>query len=347
VKSAPTWEKEMPPPKSAEDKKFMEYQSQLMKYYIYGKNIEHAPSIKMSAWTAFDAAALNFFFVPVSSLDEIFPSSYLPTNEDERMKNFLIPLLDDQITEESLRGAQWYAKTQPYSLQRKILYDIHFLLKQDEQMLPTFEKIKEDKLERYTDNLFRDVVAMVGYADDTISPFTLAEEEPFKTTLGDQKYTGKVEFVIKKDKLALVFAWIENKRMQFTKPFLDTFAQKVAETISVAMNNYNPTGGSPSFQDQEVFGISVRHHFFTFWHAVIPASYLFRISETTEGLDLGHFVKLKCYPQSAYGLDICDPKEREHIFRVLIGLQNYLADKPRIGFWKSVKEESKKKEIEN
>ncbi len=40
------------------------------------------------------------------------------------MKNFLMPLLDDQITEESLRGAQWYAKTQPYSLQRKILSDV-------------------------------------------------------------------------------------------------------------------------------------------------------------------------------------------------------------------------------
>jgi hypothetical protein len=135
--------------------------------------------------------------------------------------------------------------------------------------------------------------------------------------------------------------------MQFTKPFLDIFAQKVAETISVAMNNYNPTEGLPSFQDQKVFGISVCHHFFIFWHAIIPASYLFQISETTERLDLGYFVKLKCYLQSTYGLDICDPKEYEHIFRVLIDLQNYLADKSCIGFWKSVKEESKKKEIEN
>jgi hypothetical protein len=36
-----------------------------------------------------------------------------------------------------------------------------------------------------------------------------SEEKPFKIMLGDQIYTGKVEFVIKKDKLALVFAWIE------------------------------------------------------------------------------------------------------------------------------------------
>jgi uncharacterized membrane protein YkvA (DUF1232 family) len=41
-------------------------------------------------------------------------------------------------------------------------------------MLLTFEKIKENKLERYTDNLFQDVIAMVGYTDDIISPFILA-----------------------------------------------------------------------------------------------------------------------------------------------------------------------------
>ena len=129
-----------------------------------------------------------------------------------------------------------------------------------------------------------------------------------------------------------------------SKTFQDCFAQKVAETVSVAVNNFLPNG-TPCLLDQEVFGIAVCHHFFTFWHAVVPASYLNQISKTTEALNIRHFVKLKCYPQSTFGLDICDPKECKEIFKVMIGLQSYLMDKPFIGNWLKV-EESKEEDEE-
>jgi hypothetical protein len=47
--------------------------------------------------------------------------------------------------------------------------------------------------------------------------------------------------------------------------FSKSCAQKVAEAISVALLNYSPSGIT-SKKDQEVFGVGVRHRYFTFYH---------------------------------------------------------------------------------
>src|SRR4051812_11341686 len=96
-------------------------------------------SISMSNWQIADAAAMNFFFVSVSSIDAIFPSSFLPRDDDLSKEiseyrlimpglKHLFSLLDQNITEDSLRGGNWYGKTEPSSLQRMLLAQVSFQL---------------------------------------------------------------------------------------------------------------------------------------------------------------------------------------------------------------------------
>lgn len=101
------------------------------------------------------------------------------------------------------------------------------------------------------------------------------------TIMGKVEFTAKPEFRIVRalDPLTSpVYAWGEvlkyllaplfnllfkDKRLQLPtlKSFPSTVAQKVAEGIATAMNN---RGASKT---QEVFGIGVRHTYFSFWHA--------------------------------------------------------------------------------
>lgn len=96
-------------------------------------------------------------------------------------------------------------------------------------------------------------------------------------------------------------------------------AQCACETICVALNNYNLREG-----DQEVFGIGVRHRYFTFWHAYLEDSYLQTLKLAPNDLKPNDLAVLKQYPISQYGLDICKPTERLIIVQQILSLFKYV-----------------------
>jgi hypothetical protein len=61
----------------------------------------------------------------------------------------------------------------------------------------------------------------------------------------------------------------KDKRLLFQQGavsgFAKSIAQKAAETISVALRNFKQ-GGMIVDKDQEVFGVAVRHRYFSFYH---------------------------------------------------------------------------------
>jgi len=121
---------------------------------------------------------------------------------------------------------------------------------------------------------------------------------------------------------------LQDKR--FTANFRIGIPQKVAETLAIATMNYQRDGCA-----QEVFGIGVRHHYFTFWHTVFPASYLDKIiAYGTTAIAKDDFAVTKFYPTSNFGLDFCDPKDRKEIISHIVSLKNYLKDTPKIGTYK-------------
>lgn len=56
--------------------------------------------------------------------------------------------------------------------------------------------------------------------------------------------------------------------------FADTVAQKAAEALAIATRNF-VRGNERS---HEVFGIGIRHFYFTFWHATFSHEYLRSVS---------------------------------------------------------------------
>jgi hypothetical protein len=144
----------------------------------------------------------------------------------------------------------------------------------------------------------------------------------------------------------------------------DTIAQKAAESLAVALNAFD-MGGITTDLDQEVFGVGVRHRFFSFWHTgvfyfhfpfpfhcpftflsflflflfcananifiVFPADYLSRVSVNAGNLEAEHFTWMKAYPVSVLGLDICDPQQRLKIFQGFVAIRDYVQAGVRIG----------------
>eukprot|EP01111_Echinosteliopsis_oligospora_P005321 TRINITY_DN18603_c0_g1_i1.p1 TRINITY_DN18603_c0_g1~~TRINITY_DN18603_c0_g1_i1.p1 ORF type:complete len:100 (-),score=11.42 TRINITY_DN18603_c0_g1_i1:70-369(-) len=92
----------------------------------------------------------------------------------------------------------------------------------------------------------------------------------------------------------------------------------MAEGLAVA--NYNAFEDT----DQQVFGICVRHRYFTFWSGFFPAVYLDTVRKDPNKLaDASHYAIMKCYPASNFGLDFCDPNDREIIFRAIMRIKKY------------------------
>lgn len=63
-------------------------------------------------------------------------------------------------------------------------------------------------------------------------------------------------------------------------------AQHMAENLALADNNFV----SDDPEDQEVFGICVRHRFFTFWHGLFSKEYLQVIRKTPAKLQVWFFL---------------------------------------------------------
>lgn len=64
------------------------------------------------------------------------------------------------------------------------------------------------------------------------------------------------------------YQFLQDKRLK-TKGPQGMLAQRVAEALAFADTNFDGNG-----DDQEVFGICVRHRYFTFWHGYFPKAYL-------------------------------------------------------------------------
>ncbi len=77
----------------------------------------------------------------------------------------------------------------------------------------------------------------------------------------------------------------------------NTVAQHIGESLAFADTNFN--AGDPD--DQEVFGICVRHRFFTFWHGIFPKEYLEAFRATPAKLKVCFLQLLKCNSNTILG----------------------------------------------
>jgi hypothetical protein len=106
----------------------------------------------------------------------------------------------------------------------------------------------------------------------------------------------------------------------------------LGEFLTLGLANWT-LGGGESGMAQEVFGIGVRHRYFTFWHSELSNDYLKQVSKKPENLTAA--TVMKCWPISLFGLDICNPTDRQQIVFSLYTLNEYLVNGPKkVGEWK-------------
>jgi len=182
-----------------------------------------------------------------------------------------------------------------------------------------------DLLESYTDDLYESFIHCFGI--DNFKSKLISEPQPIKKLqIGKQLIEIRFDRNILKKNNIFIFCFEESKRLE-PGAFKWSISQKIAEAITVAQYNYL----DGSVKDQEVFGIGVRHTFFTFYHAFFPADVLQKFT-IGKDLDQNEIIKMKFYPNNSYGLDISDPKERDIIIEMFLTLINYIqSGKCKIG----------------
>jgi len=153
--------------------------------------------------------------------------------------------------------------------------------------------------------------------------------------LGDATMTAKNEFqIVGPDLYSMpLYAWSKDKSylLNNNTSFVETIAQKAAETIAFGLQNRKAS----SDQSQEVFGLGVRHYYFSFWHAWMPAQYLEQLHTAPTGLTADNFAWLKSYPVSEFGLDFCNPVQRLEIVCLSVGILDYVqSGSAKIGAYK-------------
>jgi hypothetical protein len=273
-----------------------------------------------SKWTREMMIALQIYLVPMEDHTKVVPVAFYPTEEDV-VKRYGKLIFDSSVDANYIKNDEMIAKLPDKSL--RVLFSKAQILmkKREESALEDPDKLKgEDKPEKYSDALLRSLFEFLGVDDCAITDLVMKEEEYLLTNMGNVTFTSKTEFQIVKRKdiyHSPVYAWGEDKKLYLPtlSSFPNTVAQKAAESLAVAKKNFITR------KPQEVFGIGVRHRFFTFWHAVFPAEYLDRLGGSLRREDI---VWLKVFPVSEFGYDFCVPAERMKIIRMIVAIIDYL-----------------------
>jgi len=139
-------------------------------------------------------------------------------------------------------------------------------------------------------------------------------------SFGEYEYQAQAEFGFTLQKYfgqdsAFAFAFVEDKRLKTKGPH-----PIIAEALAFADTNFDQDK-----EDQQIFGLCVRHRYFTFWHGFFPKAYLNCIRHSPHDLkENHHFALVKCFPESNYGLDICNSEDRALIVRGILRLFKYI-----------------------
>jgi len=281
-------------------------------------------------WTKQSMIALQIYLVPCVDPTKVIPVDFIPSIPDIR-KQFGDTICNQSIDAKFMLDDAKIAQFK--GVQNKLLRMV--LMKAQKVIMTRPDKTSsedeltlndENKVEKYSDALLRSVLEYLGVDDVEETELQLKEEETLTTKMGTASFTARPEFQILKRGGAAkffsspIYCWGEDKRLVLStlKSFPDTVAQKAAESLAVASHNYIVK------KPQEVFGIGVRHRYFSFWHAVFPSTYLEKIGDNPTSLGANDFVWLKLYPVSEFGLDFCHPGQREEIMRLLVGIIAYV-----------------------
>lgn len=134
------------------------------------------------------------------------------------------------------------------------------------------------------DALLRSLLEYLGVGDSKLTTLKLREEETLEVKMGNATMTARNEFqLVNKNIYATpLYAWVEDKSylLKDNTAFIETVAQKAAEAIVIGLFNRKAS----SDQSQEVFGLGLRHRYFSFWHSWMPAHYLAQLHKAPTGL---------------------------------------------------------------
>jgi len=269
------------------------------------------PGQAPSKWSIEVVYGLRVFFHPTDDVDKVLPKEFEPTAAE------LVPYhaLFDSNWDESffVDPSRWNGITD--KALRILLSKINTLF------LGGSDLASQDKAE--TDAMFRSLVDYLGVGDPGATQVILEENLNLITKLGKYEYNTKVEFAFTLRKYfgnSNVFGFVEDKRFLKSSP-QQNLAQRVAESLAIADTNFD-------IEDQQVFGVCVRHRFFTFWHGYFPSAYMIAVRSDPSTLTSEDYAVLKCFPESNFGLDICVPAERELIVKLLLRLIKYIDTDP-------------------
>jgi len=258
--------------------------------------------------------ALNMLLEPTDVINKVLPASYEPSTDE--LNNYSV-LLRDYDRGFFLDPSQWNPVLQEDGGLKSLLINLNVLLQEEGSAVPT-----EDKNEGYTDRMVGALMDYLDVGNPLKRQAVLEKNVCLDTKMGTMKYSTQIEFGITLRKFfqhhsGFVFVFIEDKRLAVRAE--NVVVQHMAENLAFADNNF--VGDDP--EDQEVFGICVRHRFFTFWHGLFPKAYLQAIRATPAELG-DNFARVRCFPTSNYGLDVCDPVERKLIVKSICKIVKYV-----------------------
>lgn len=272
-----------------------------------------------SSWDRENLYAIQMYYVPTDVSTNVVPGSFIPSRQVIESRYGTV-LCDNTIDESFLKDKTKIAAIQDKFL-RVLFGKVHTLLCVPKERRTIAD---EDKPKRYSDALLRSLLEYLGVGDAGLTKLTLREEETLEVKMGNAIMVAKNEFQLVGENIYALplYAWAEDKLflLDTDTMFIETIAQKAAETIAFGLVNKQLT----SDQAQEVFGVGLRHCYFSFWHSWMPAQYLQQLHIAPTGLGPSDFAWLKSYPVSEFGLDFCDPAQRLEIVCLLVGILDYV-----------------------
>jgi len=257
---------------------------------------------------------LRIYWQPTNDVDLVLPKECEPSDKDmERYESLLKPEYDRDFF---LDVSRWQFGNTYEDAVARALHRLLYSGKRSQTIN------MEDKIELYTVDFFSILRDYVRMEDLQTRKFTILRGENITGKIFGNKYNAKPEFALQDERGSLQ-AFIENKRLRNATPDMYTasISQKTAEALAIATTRYFASGTAG--KSQEVFGIGIRHYYFTFWHAYLSSEYLASITVGQQWQGDEHVI-FKSHPYSQFGLDFTDPKQRRDILRYIHRILNYL-----------------------
>eukprot|EP01118_Nematostelium_gracile_P014526 TRINITY_DN5683_c0_g1_i1.p1 TRINITY_DN5683_c0_g1~~TRINITY_DN5683_c0_g1_i1.p1 ORF type:complete len:364 (-),score=46.26 TRINITY_DN5683_c0_g1_i1:156-1199(-) len=263
-------------------------------------------------WGLREMMAVRVFPVNASSIDDILPSEFTPLERDMNSAPTIAALLNEKMDEIALRKS----RIVPVDLPSLFFSAIRAVI--DHSPDEARDLAAEDKMEGYVNDL---AYCLLASLSSSMKPIQHRPDQRLQGNIGSSVISMNIERSLWTDKLPMLIAVVEvsKKSSPGQNPF-NRYGQQVAEALLAAQTNRQ----AHQKPYQEVFGISVHHKFFSFWHCLFKGAHLDKLSEGQPLLP-EDIAFVKRFPVTEnIGWNIGKPEERRKIIQALLTISNYV-----------------------